>query len=327
MPCTSHNESYPFSPRLSRELSGSSFDAQTSELLHHYITNLSTSLARNRAPSVWRVSMPQMGLAHPFLLSGIIAISALHLATLHPHRKHELQNLAVAQESAALPSFRASVNNPSAETIHATFAFAGSVVYYIMASPEVLHAGRKVDRCRIPSREDEYPHWFQTMRGLMALLANHWDELAKGPFAPLLSGDARSNHASDSPDDEHLAKLEGMFPSPSFSQDSRKVEICKEALKELRRVVALTHSPNRILSGEASLRVWPGNISQDFLELIYERDPRALVILAHYCVLLKKNDHVWYLRGLGRGLLENIRQALGEEWRPWIQWPIEHHIC
>lgn len=46
--------------------------------------------------------MSQVGLAHPFLLSGIIAVSALHLATLLPHRKYELQNLAVAQEGAAL---------------------------------------------------------------------------------------------------------------------------------------------------------------------------------------------------------------------------------
>lgn len=117
--------------------------------------------------------MPQMGLAHPFLLSGITAISVLHLATLLPHRKHEVQNLAEAHESAALPSFRASINNPNAESIHATFAYAGSVVYYIMALPEGLHAGRKVNRCMIPSKDDEYPHWFQTMRGLMALLANH----------------------------------------------------------------------------------------------------------------------------------------------------------
>jgi hypothetical protein len=72
--------------------------------------------------------------------------------------------------------------------------------------------------------------------------------------------------------------------------------------------------------------MWPGSVSQDFVELIYERDPRALVLLAHHFVLLKRNDYVWYLRGLGTGLLENIWEALGEEWRPWIQWPIEQPV-
>lgn len=290
-----------------------------------------------------------MAIAHPFLLSGIIAISALHLATLLPHRKHELQNLALVQQTAALPSFRASIKKPDAESIHATFAFAGSVVYYIMASPESPpNIERMVDRCRIPSKDDKYPHWFQAMRGLMALLMNHWDKLAKGPFAPLLSSNHCPSSAPDNPDNKYLAKLDGMFPSHSpslmtsllpaptsvrsslgnlLSKDARTAEICKEALGELRRVLELTHSLNRILSSEASLRVWPGCIGQDFVELIYERDPRALVILAHYCVLLKRNNHSWYLRGVGQGLLENIGQALGEEWQPWLQWPIEQHVC
>jgi hypothetical protein len=294
--------------------------------------------------------MLQIGLSHPFLFSGIIAISALHLATVLPHRRHELQHLAISQESAALPSFRASVNEPNAESIHATFAFAGSVVYYIMALPEGPNATRKVDRCRIPSRDEEYPHWFQTIRGLMAFLANHRDGLAKGPFASLLngSGNTAPDYTSENPDDEHLEKLEEMFPSlpasplisphstfpPSFcsspahvlSQDARKAEICGEALKELRRAFVLTHPPYQAYYCEASLRIWPGCISQDFVELIYERDPRALIILAYYCVLLKKNNHFWYLRGLGAGLLENIWQALGEEWRSWIQWPIEQPV-
>ncbi len=291
--------------------------------------------------------MPQLGLTYPFLLSGIIAISALHLAKLLPYRKQELLNSAVAQQSAALPSFRASIAKPNAESIHATFAFAGSVVYYIMASPEDIN-GVKMDRCRIPSKADKYPHWFQTMRGLMALLSSHWDALTKGPFSTLLSNDPDLHYLLDNPDDSHLAKLEEMFPTsspsplslpisvppPSFrsspahllSQDGRKVEVCREALKELRRVVALTHLPDGILSSEASLRVWVGNIRQDFIELIYERDPRALVILAHYCVLLKREDHLWYMTGLGPGLLENIWQALGEEWRPWIQWPMEQPV-
>lgn len=109
---------------------------------------------------------------------------------------------------------------------------------------------------------------------------------------------------------------------PILSQDEQKIEICKEALKALRRASVFAHSPNRTLCDKTSLHIWPGSISQDFLELIYRRDPRALVILAHYCALLKKNNHVWCLRGIGSGLLENIWQALGEEWRPLIQWPI-----
>lgn len=69
--------------------------------------------------------------------------------------------------------------------------------------------------------------------------------------------------------------------------------------------------------------MWPGSVNQDFIELIYERDERALVLLAHYCVLLKRVDHVWYLKGLGEGLLRNIWGVLGREGRSWIGWAVE----
>lgn len=340
---------YPWAPKLIRELSGLPFDPQTEEILHHYITVLSISLGGNRQPSVWQGSMLKVGIAQPFLLYGIIAISALHLATLLPHRKYELQNFAVAQESAALPLFRASINTPTSESIHASFAFAGSVVYYVMALPEGLPASTEIDRCRIPSREEIYPHWFHTIRGMMAVLENHKEELSNGPFASILRGKAIPIDPSNNPDNEHLATLDDMLSSPSIStstlilspgsspgtdlsaasmlsQDVRGAKICKEALEQLRSTLELTHSPNRAVYIEASLRIWPGIISQEFVEMIYERDPRALVILAYYCVLLKRNDRVWYLRGLGRGLLQHIWNALDEEWRPWIQWPIEQPI-
>jgi hypothetical protein len=345
MPRTLYRRPHPFSTRLGPELSSSPFDTQTRELLHHYTTDLYISLAGNRELSVYRVAIPQLGLAYPFVLSSIIAISALHLATVQPHRKLELQNVAITQVGAALPSFRASMTSPNAETIHAIFAFAGSLVYYMMASPKILHTRPEVDRCRLPSRDDDHPHWFQTIRGLMALLTRHSLELANGPFGPVLGGDPGPDYALDKRDDEQLAKLEGMFSSfsslsvpllrpPStlcsprshlLFDEGRKVEICREALKGLRRISSVSHSPTSVRI-KTSVHMWPGSVSQDFVELIYERDPRALVLLAHHCVLLKRNDYVWYLRGLGTGLLENIWEALEEEWRPWIQWPIEQPV-
>lgn len=128
------------------------------------------------------------------------------------------------------------------------------------------------------------------------------------------------------PDDEHFAKLEGMFSSDQLSSTElsrRSVEACKETLKDLRQVAGLAYSSSL---SETSLRYWAGTVSQEFAELVYERDPRALVILAYYCVLLKRFDHVWYWEGLGIGLLENIRQALTEEWLPWIQWALDQPV-
>lgn len=320
-----------------KQLRDQFFDPGIDELFHHYINVVAPSLDGNQNPSIWHVSVPQMAIAHPFLLCGITAVSAMHLATLLPHRTKELQTLALVQENAALPSFRASINSPTLESIHATFAFSGSIVYYMMASP----ADQNADRCRLPSPDDKSPHWFQAMRGLMALFANHRDQLAGGPFAPMLNRDPVSDYKSYNPDMDHLAILDGMFcsdhlyqqtssasshfgssPADTLSLDAQNSKVSTQALGLLRRAFELTHPPNQRLSSEAALRVWPGSISKGFVELIYEKEPRALVILAHYCILLKRNDHTWYVKDLGRGLLKNISQFLSKEWQHWIQWPI-----
>ena len=336
---TAVRATYPCPPRLKPELSPSIFDGRTNELLHHYTTHVCASLSGHRSPSVWQVDMPQLALAHPFLLSGILAISALHLSTVSSHRRRKLQTLAIALETAALPSFRQSMNSPNAVTIHATFAFAGTVIFYMMMSPEV----EKVNRCRLPTRDDDHPHWFLAVRGVVALLASNWAALEKGPFAPLLHGDTGPSCALDNPNDEELAKLEGMFPpllplkhpyttsslSPSspLSRETSNIEICKVALDKLRRVSAIPYSLNGTLCIKASAHMWPGVINQDFLDLIYEKYPRALVILAYYCVMLKRNNHLWYLKGLGTGLLESIWDELGDEWRPWIQRAVDQPEC
>lgn len=330
--------------RLGRQLPDQFFDGIIGELFHHYINVVAPSLDDNQTPSIWRFAMPQMAISYRFLLFGITAVSAMHLATLLPHRTKELQRLALVQENAALPSFRALIKTSTLESIHATFAFSGSVVYFIMALPENTGADREADRCRIPSPDDKYPHWFQAIRGLMTLLAHHRDQLARGPFAPMLSRGPVSGCTSHIPDVARLAKLDAMFrhgipsqlkmaiapaysnssssPADTLPLDIKNSGVYLQALWLLRRVFELAYPPNQILSSEASLRVWPGSISQSFVELIYQRDPRALVILAHYCILLKRNDHAWYIRDLGRGLLENITQSLGKEWQHWIQWPM-----
>jgi hypothetical protein len=81
------------------------------ELLHHYST--STCYTISRLPvlqTVWRIRVPKFGFSSPFLLHGILSLSALHLAYLKPeNRAHYVaqaefhHNLALQMVSAILP--------------------------------------------------------------------------------------------------------------------------------------------------------------------------------------------------------------------------------
>ena len=49
----------------------------------------------------------------------------------------------------------------------------------------------------------------------------------------------------------------------------------------------------------------------------------ALVILAHFAVLLHCVSAQWWAGERGKRLAEAIEQELNDEWKPAVQWPID----
>jgi hypothetical protein len=86
---------------------------------------------------------------------------------------------------------------------------------------------------------------------------------------------------------------------------------------------SLFSSQTRISSSFATL-LWTTIIPPRFCELVEERCPQALVIVAVYCVLLKRNEGLWWMRGKAENLLRAVRKELdGGQWHTWLQWPVE----
>jgi hypothetical protein len=57
-----------------------------------------------------------------------------------------------------------------------------------------------------------------------------------------------------------------------------------------------------------------------FIRLLNEREQRTLILLAHHCVLLKREEGVWYLDGHARRLLSTIKATLHEDMKRRIKW-------
>jgi hypothetical protein len=58
-----------------------------------------------------------------------------------------------------------------------------------------------------------------------------------------------------------------------------------------------------------------------FHELLSERRPVSLVIIAYYAVLLKIGAGLWWVGRLPEALIEQVTTSLGEEWAEFISWP------
>jgi hypothetical protein len=93
----------------------------------------------------------------------------------------------------------------------------------------------------------------------------------------------------------------------------KRKETLEMALRALRRVFSLSnYSPE--ISRHAATVSWMHLIREEFVELIEAKVPEALLLVACYCVLLKRLQNMWWLEGKAESLLASVRAALGDGW-------------
>ena len=71
--------------------------------------------------------------------------------------------------------------------------------------------------------------------------------------------------------------------------------------------------------------VWQWDAAKDFIPLLRGAAPyqEAMTIYAHFLIMLKKLDTQWWLEGWAIHIMERVWACLDDEYKPWIQWPIQ----
>jgi hypothetical protein len=243
----------------------------------------------------------------------IIAITALHLTRLRPEERDSYLLLATHHQSLALPLIRSELQSINEENCHAVFACGHLVTKYAFASPRSLEA--QVFSPGI----GEIAEFLPLVRGAFAVADHCLDWLLAGPL-----GTSMEKPLDDSPDfDLNLddASYSRILPVLRGSGDEDG-EACCEALNALRKLLAMAATPNQTIAVKTLVLSWPAQISQRYIELMSKRNPRALIVLAHYCVMLKMIDSFWFMEGSAARLLDQCRRDLSKKWRSHIEWPL-----
>ena len=81
--------------------------------------------------------------------------------------------------------------------------------------------------------------------------------------------------------------------------------------------------PSKPVSIKRPLIIWVEWIPNTYLEALSELQSGALVVLAHWCILLKRAETEWCLRGSAENIMSMIAGVLNEEWRARIAWPLQ----
>lgn len=292
-------------------------------LFRHFISHTAATIATDSITlRLWKEAVPLLSHSHPFLLHGILAISALHLAhltstTFSLHSEYLLS--AITHQDTAMPDFRTSIAAVTPETSHAVFTFSHLLVLYGFASES------QDERLLIVSpAPDLTPTWLHFLRAGCELLCHVWDDLEAGPVKALVSAWDIPELVEDREKTAPLVeRLLSYIPSKewddAWSEDEMK--IYRETATSLARAfVSEAHGIS--FSTWDALRIWPMCISKEYLELVRNQHPGALILLAHYCVLLKGVEGNWYFDGRATRLMKSIVSCLDRKWMDALGWPM-----
>ncbi|KAI1348972.1 hypothetical protein F5Y01DRAFT_306352 [Xylaria sp. FL0043] len=68
---------------------------------------------------------------------------------------------------------------------------------------------------------------------------------------------------------------------------------------------------------------WPVVVPTEFINLVEERRPEALIVIAYYAVLMHDTKGYWVSGDAGAFIIRSITHFLGNHWAEWLRWPNE----
>nr|OQO16213.1 hypothetical protein B0A51_16576 [Rachicladosporium sp. CCFEE 5018] len=306
------------------------------ELMHHFMTHYFDVMTENFGMDLmWQSTLPQLGITAPYVMHGLLGFSALHMASIAPERAPLLHAAAVKHLDQALVSFREDCGPSTAENADAKFAFTWIVALFAFAIPPAVPP------------VDALVELFSLVKGMKSVAQDTMIWVAQGPFAPMLS-DAFSDGSGVTADglildfsdafapgnnnqtslaplpegfDFGLNHLDFMIGMGAMIPEERRT--CAVILAELKQLYTTVSKKRTQHCAVSAIVCFPQADPTAFISVIRRRRPQALVILAYYTVLLDLLDSRWWLQGWGRGVLRDVVANLGDEWKSWIEWPVQ----
>ncbi len=309
----------------------SDWSADDLDLLEHFKNSTYLDVGHNsESRQLWKTTIPLLACSHSFLKHGILASSALHLAYLNPPERQRYRLTAASHQNRALPAFRSAISNANENNGNALLAFSQLLIIHCFASEE-----QDEDLLLVRGKhESALPDWLHIIRGNCTIFKTVWQFIKNGPLTPLKMEGIDREHLAPVPENpEYAQRLGGLLAAISSPGKNRIVRKVTEgsisplpgALAELSRAFSEAQAARSrsVFTMWTAIYIWPVQVSQGYLDLLRNSDPAALILLAHYCILLEPLESHWYMSGYSKRLLSRIYNQLGQEWRQWLHWPLE----
>ena len=284
------------------------------ELLHNYTTTTCFSLSTDPSKQqIWKVAVPREAASHDFLLHALLAISAVNLWYVNPTNHHLYERAAVSHRNLALITSIPALNEVTADNCHALFAMSSIISVLCFVLPYSAQLGMPSDPV------NDIVSVSKLICGVKTVLHSAREWVALGSLGGLVNYNWDPTTLA-LPEEARLA-FEKLFDmNKRETRDGSIRDLYNATIQDLKHAFEI----HTVVAGEPGLVfTWLVVVQASYVAQLEKKEPMALVILAHYAVLLHTSNRQWWLDGRGAHLVQFIHQLLPPKWLSAIEWPRE----
>jgi hypothetical protein len=256
-----------------------------------------------------------------YLMDQIIALSAAHRSTnilLEPGQQDFYRSEALKCQTRALANFQGMYDNIRAENCLPTFLFSS------LLGQQALFDALSF-RGEFTTMIELFAQCFCLYRGIRVIADHSWP-LIRAQFESELGKAYPVHYHNQIPQKpkphNHFFILLQLISQSEL--DNRTKRACREAIFSLyRKYEAQLSVPNNPFRRAEIVHEWAVHVLPEYVNLLRQRRPEAIIILGTYAVLIHNAREYWSYGDSGCFLMRAISSYLGGRWSKWLAWPRE----
>lgn len=289
--------------------------------MHHWTTATADTMSSAQLASVkemWSISVPQMAFEYEPLLHTLLALGAAHRSTLLPDEAKSLRPVYQGYIDSALQKHRPVTSTLNENTNEAVCLNAVLISLYTL----FLRSEPSTEPYQPPMLWLSMAHGIRTvMKSVFHQLVRNNSRLLPLLFAqPTLWDKREPIRVYEGPQRPFHFLLE--YRRNEETMDEEIMKAYTEAIEYLERLyIAIeTHEPDFIIRKMFS--GFPPVVSRCIIQMVSERRPRALAILARLFAMGKTVENIWWLRGIPEKEVLGINSIMPVSWKWTMDWPL-----
>ncbi|KAF2014215.1 hypothetical protein BU24DRAFT_433696 [Aaosphaeria arxii CBS 175.79] len=311
------------SPDLHPNGATSTLPLDDMRLLHHWSrrTSLFHRPGASNHEQIWREDVIDIAFDHPFLLHGVLALAAIHKCSTEyttQSQREKLLQQADSHMTRSLGPYRGHLENPSEVTAVPMFVLSSILVTYNLGTAQLGAPEKPIDAL---------VHCFRLIQGVKVVIFPHWEKVkASRIFSHVASGAMESN-PPEATSEEMEKYIPGLYLlTARLELEGAEKESCDEAIEQLYMIWHKNRWSTDYETGRSILMTWPAIIATEFLNLLNNASPAAVIILTHFAVLMASSEASWWLHGWPKRILRAAEDLFVSrpDLQPWLVWPREH---